>query len=256
MLHCRIWKGVWVRLDLSGHPYIWTYGMRNFTIINETFVHQNNVYYNPVWRPAGSSPVWLLYEQNYYDPRTLGLGYHFYPQGWGLWHSPSLGRNIALAAMEKFFNCGTDRVSFTPFYRYGHLFRFSLVRERQDPHGVRSEEVLPIKAVAVTTPGVVLRGVWVRVHECIDANYMYTKTYGFHRDFVVPTPFGPDRNALKHGWDISISVPTTAGLNGEVYETFFVWEVSGDRVVAGTSRYGADGMFELDCSSMFYRLNS
>lgn len=93
------------------------------------------------------------------------------------------------------------------------------------------------------------------MHECMDEKYVYTKTYGIYEDFVVPTPIGPKRNALKHGWDISISVPTTAGLNGEVYETFFVWEVSGERVVAGTTRYGADGFFEQDCSSTFYKLD-
>lgn len=255
MLHCRIWRGVWVRLDLSGNAYIWTYAMRNFTVINTTFVHQNNVYYNPLWRPAGSSPVWLLHKRTYYDPRTLGLGYHFYPQGWGLWSSSRLGGDVALAAMEKFFNVGTDRVSYTPFYRHGVLFRFSLVRERQDPRGVHADEVLPIKAQQVRAPGVRLSGVWVGVHECIDRQYVYTKRYAFYRDATVPLPIGPTRNALKHGWNISISVPTTAGLNGEVYETFFVWEVRQGTVVAGTTRYGADGEFEQDCSSMFTQLN-
>lgn len=231
--------------------------MRNFTFINSTAVIQTNVYSNVKFRPSGSSPTWMYMKDTYDYPRTLPSALYLYGGKFGFGGSRNLGgsRYSSSAGVEKLFMHGNARVSLTSIYDYdASLKRMTVIRERKYPSSVsRGEALGSMKTMKLSGKHYVLRGVWARVHECIDRGYMYTKAYSFYRDYEVLLPSGKERFAYELAWRLSVSVPKMIG-NKKMYSAFYMWRISARKVITGYTTYGRNGLFQKDCSSSFYKI--
>lgn len=251
----RIYNGFWVRYDSSASPTATTLAIRNFTYLKSSVVIQTNLYSNPNFFPIGSplrdTTTFLYFERDYDNPLNRTRGEYFYPANWGLTVTRSLD-SVTFGA-EKFLIFKTLRISFVPIYVAGLLQQLTIIRERKYPGGVTAEEALKGDAVKIKRGLVILRGVWARLHECIDKNYDYTVAYALFVDFRVYLPKdGENRFAYSFPWGMRLSMPKSTTQRPFVMKV--MWHISYDRVVTGRTKFGRNGLFEKDCSSVFYKL--
>lgn len=251
----RIFSGFWVRYDASATPMVTTPAIRNFTYLNASVVFQTNVYGNTNFFPAGTrlgdTTTFLYYKGDYDSPLTRERGEYFYPSKWGLTTARSL--DSPLFAIEKFLIFKRLRISFVPIYTGGMLQQLTIIRERRYPGVVTTEEALSGDAVKIKRVFVTLKGVWARTHECVDVNYEYTVAYGLFRNFKVYLPKESENQfAYTFPWSISLSMPKRTSRRPFVINV--MWRISHDVVVVGRSKYLRNGLFEKDCSSVFYKL--
>lgn len=255
-LQFRVHNGYWVRYNNSARPEAITSTLRNFTFVTPTFVFQTNVYGTPNFFPAGSPlnniNTWTYRKADYASPKTRSLGSYFYPKHWGMYGTR--GMNSGMFIMEKWINFRNLRISFVPEYVAGRFLRVTIIRERLYPAVVSREEVLSHDARPLKGMFYKLEGVWARVHECIDSDYLHSTAYAFFRDFQVFLPAHRRRFAYEFPWRFSLSLPTST--MDRPFVVSVMWRIADDIVVTGTATYGRDGKFERDCSSVFFKLET
>lgn len=259
--HFKIWNGFWVRYNVYAKPTMSSSVLRNFTFTNSSYVTQTNFYSNPKFRPSGSTPMYI-YEKNTYDyPRTLPSALYFYGYKFGIGGTRNLvGNDPRTAGIEKLFMHASGvtiaRVSITSAYRAGKLSQVTVIRERRRPGRVSRKDVFGsgVKTMRLSGEKVVLKGVWARVHECIDRGYVYTKAYGFYKDFQLVLPSHSKRFAYEMAWGLSVSLPRRIGKNR--YAAFYMWTINARKVITGHTAYARNGLFQRDCSSSFYKIST